>query len=394
MANTILTIDQITRESARLLHEKLSFIGTVNRQYDDSFAKTGAKIGDTLRARLPNQYTVRTGPNLSTQDTVESKVDVVMGTQKGVDMTFSSTELTLKLDDFSDRILKPAVSVLASTIESDMLTSVTKEVYNLVGTAGTTPATLATALNARAKLNQFLAPKDDMRNIQYDSAAMAATVDGLKGLFQSSGNIAEQYREGMMGRTAGFDWYENERIYTHTNSAGVVGGITSNGATQAGATININTSTTAYAVGTVVTFAGVFAVHPETKVAYSFLKQFVVTSATATALTISPPLVATATADKNASSTVANASAVTVVGAASTAYPQSLAYHKDAFTFVTADLEDVGQFGAYGSRIVMDGLSVRMVRQYAISTDTFPCRLDILHGYKCIRPELAVRITG
>jgi hypothetical protein len=384
----------VTREAARLLHEKLSFIGTVNRQYDDSYARSGAKIGDSLKIRLPNQYTVRTGATLSAQDTTETSVTVQMATQKGVDMNFTTAELTLSLDDFSTRILKPAVAVLASTIESDMLTSVTKEVYNLVGSAGTTPATLATALNARVKLNQFLAPKDDQRMIQYDSAAMAATVDGLKGLFNDQSRISEQYREGLMGRTAGFDWYENERIYTHTNSAGVVGGITSNGATQAGSTITINTSTTAYAAGTVVTFAGVFAVHPETKVAYSFLKQFVVTSATATVLTISPPLVATATADKNASSTVANASAVTVVGSASTAYPQSLAYHKDAFTFVTADLEDVSQYGAWGAREVMDGLSIRVARQYDIVNDKIPCRLDILHGYKCIRPELAVRVTG
>jgi hypothetical protein len=263
-----------------------------------------------------------------------------------------------------------------------------------VGTAGTTPSTLATALAARAKLNQFLAPKDDNRCIQYESAAMAATVDAQKGLFHAANNISEQYREGMMGRTAGFDWYENERVYTHTNTAGVLTGILSNGATQSGSTITIDTTTAAVAVGSVVTFAGCYAVHPETKVAYPFLKQFVVTSATATVLTISPALDASATATKNCSSTVADNSAVTFLGAASTSYPQNLAYHKDAFTFVTADLEDVSQYGAWGSRVVMDGLSVRVARQYAISTDTFPCRIDILHGYKAIRPELACRITG
>jgi hypothetical protein len=395
MANTLLTPTAVTREALRIAHEKLAFIGSVNRQYDDSYAKTGAKIGDSLKIRLPNEYNVRTGAVISAyDDTTESSVTVQMATQKGVDVNFSSTELTLSLDDFSTRILKPAISKLVSVIESDMFTSVTREVYNQVGTAGTTPSTLGVALAARAKMNQFLTPKDDMRALQYESGAMAATVDNLKGLFNDSNKISEQYREGLMGRTAGFDWYENERVYSHTNSAGVVTGITSNGATQSGSAITVNTTTTAYAAGTIVTFAGVFAVHPETKVAYPFLKQFVVTSATATVLTISPALVATG-ATQNASTTVANASAVTVVsGAASTTYQQSLAYHKDAFTFVTADLEDVSQYGSWGAREVMDGLSLRIARQYDIVNDKFPCRIDILHGYKAIRPQFACRVTG
>src|SRR5690554_3188097 len=131
MPNTLLTPDMITREALRILHQKLNFIGTINRQYDDSFAKSGAKIGDSLRIRLPNQYTVRSGATLSTQDTTESQVTLQIANQKGVDVNFSSAELTLSLDDFSKRILEPAMAVLAANIEADAM-SMYKDIYNQV----------------------------------------------------------------------------------------------------------------------------------------------------------------------------------------------------------------------------------------------------------------------
>jgi hypothetical protein len=88
----------------------LNFIGSIDRQYDDSYAKAGAKIGDTLKVRLPNEYTVRSGINMAAQTTSETSVDLVMSTVKGVDLNFTSVELALSLDDFSERIVKPATS--------------------------------------------------------------------------------------------------------------------------------------------------------------------------------------------------------------------------------------------------------------------------------------------
>src|SRR5579872_5363398 len=155
MANALLTPQQITREALRVLHNKLTFIGAINRQYDDSFAKAGAKIGDTLKIRLPNQYTVRTGKTLSAQDVTEQSVSLQIATQKGVDVNFSSAELTMSLDDFSSRILEPAMAVLASSLEADAFTMY-RDVCQQVGTAGTTPNTLLTYLQARAKLNNSL----------------------------------------------------------------------------------------------------------------------------------------------------------------------------------------------------------------------------------------------
>jgi hypothetical protein len=387
----------VTREALRILHQKLTFVGNVNRQYDDSFAKTGAKIGDTLKIRLPNQYVVRTGKTLSTQDTTENSVSLTVGTQKGVDINFSSAELTLSLDDFSDRILEPAMAVLAANIEADAL-NMYKDVYNSVGTAGTVPADLLTYLTAKQKLDENLAPMDKNRTIHTLPNASVKLVDALKGLFQDSSAISEQYREGKMGRTAGFDFYQNTLLPTHT-LGNKVSSVTVNGASQTGSTLNIGGVANAdtFKQGTVFTIAGVYQVHPESKAAYSSLQQFVVTAdatmtTTTGSITIAPAMVATG-ALQNINATAASGAAITIVGSASTSYGQNLAFHKDAFAFATADLL-MPKGVDFAAREVYDGVSMRIVRMYDITNDNFPCRLDVLYGYKAIRPQLACRITN
>ena len=392
MANAVLTPTAVTREVLRVAHEKLRFIGTVERQYDDSFAKTGAKTGDTLKIRLPNQYTVRTGKALNAQDTEETSVSLTVATQKGVDMNFSSAELTMELDDFSKRIIEPAVAVLVSNIESTMLTAVTKEVYNSVGAGGTAPVFLTVA-KANAKLSQGLAPDDDKRFLQMESVDMAASVGELKGLFHDSSEIAKQYREGKVGVAAGFTWYSNERVYRHANDADVTGLAVNNGTLAEGmSSVTIDGASTAPTVGSVFTMAATYAVHPETKVAYTHLQQFTVTAATTTLISFSPAIYA-AGAKQNVSILPVNDDALVFVSVATTAYPQHLAYHKEAFAFASADLE-MPEGVAFAGRENLDGLSIRVVRQYDINNDNIPCRLDILHGYKAIRPEWACRLPG
>jgi hypothetical protein len=397
MANSLLTPQQITREALRVLHNKLTFIGAINRQYDDSFAKSGAKIGDTLKLRLPNQFTVRTGATLSAQDINEQSVALQVGTQKGVDMNFSSVDLTLSLDDFSSRVLEPAMAVLAASLEADAVTMY-KDVYQQVGTPGTTPNTLLTYLQARARLNNSLTPMDTLRTAHLSPLATATIVDALKGLFQDSSAIREQYREGSMGRTAGFDWFENPLVPTHTNG-NTVAGVQVNGAAQTGSTLNIKgvTSSAFFAHGTAFTIAGVYEVHPETKAVTSRLQNFVVSAdatmgGTTGALTISPAII-TSGATQNVSISPADSAALTIVGAASTAYEQELAFHRDAFAFATADL--VMPKGVdFAAREVYDGVSMRIVRAYDINNDAFPCRIDVLYGYQTIRPQMACRVTS
>lgn len=386
MANTLLTPTAVTREALRILHQKLNFVGNITRDYDDSYAKSGAKIGDSLKIRLPNQYTVRSGATLSAQDTTESSVTLQVGTQKGVDLNFTSVDLTLSLDDFSKRIIEPAMSVLAANIEADAL-NMYKDVYQSIWNGGSA-ATYNKALDGRVILNRSLTPFDD-RTALMDSTSMADLVKDTKTLFQDSASLAKQYKEGYMGRAAGFDFNENTLMPAHTRG-GSNGAYLVNGASQTGSTLTVDTGATAPSQGDVITIAGVYSVHPETKVSTGVLQQFVVGSgATTTSFPISPAIV-TSGATQNVSGSPADNAAVTFLGTASTAVQTSLLFQKGAFAFATADLM-MPKGVDFAAREVMDGISMRIVRQYDITNDKFPCRLDVLYGYKTLRPQLACR---
>ena len=393
--NTLLTVDMITNEALRVLHQKLNFIGTVDRQYDSQFAKSGAKIGSTLRIRKPAQYTVRTGATIDVQNSVEDYTSLTVSTQKGVDMSFTSAELAMSVDDFSNRFLKPAMSRLAAEVESNFMSYAYKKVYQQSGT-GTFTAALDfdTVLGARTKMTNALAPADG-RVANLNTRANAEFVSAGKALFHDATTIAEQYREGMVGRTAGFDFYENTFWPRHTSGSDASAYMTNSATAQTGSTIIVNTGTGTFKAGDIVTIGGVYRVHPETKVTTGDLMQFVITAdigANATSITISPAIVASG-ATQNVSNGAANTQAVTKVGGASKAYDISLAYHKEFATFATADLLLPGGVD-FASRKVLDGISMRVVRQYDINNDTLPCRFDLLYGYEVIRPEFACRIAS
>jgi hypothetical protein len=396
MPNTILTPTAVTRKALQILHQKLNFIGNINRTYDDSFANSGAKIGDSLKIRLPNEYTVRTGPNLSAQDTTETSTTLQIATQKGVDITFSSAELTLSLDDFSSRILEPAMSVLAANIEADAL-SMYKDVYNIVDNDGNAISFL-NIMQGRKLLNDNLAPMDNNRCALLSTDHTAKLVDALKGLFQDSNAIKQQYKEGMMGRTGGFDFYENTLLANHatgtaakTTTYTVNGAVTTNGSTA----VTVATGATTFKAGDIFTVAGCFRVHPETKVSTGVLQQFVVAAdyaGGAGSLTFAPAIFTSGGRQNVVAAGMANSSAIVKVGAGNAELlTPSMVFHRDAFAFATADL--VMPKGVdFAAREVYDGISLRTVRQYAISSDTMPCRIDVLYGYKTIRAQLAARI--
>lgn len=399
MPNSILTPTAVTRKALQILHQKLNFVGNINRQYDDSFANTGAKIGDSIKIRLPNQYTVRTGAAISTQDTAESSTTLQVATQKGVDTTFTSAELTLSLDDFADRILEPAMAVLAANIEADAF-NMALDVYNSVDNIGSA-VTLNKVLTARKLMTDNLAPNSN-RKLILNTQDNLDLVDGLKGLFQDSSTISKQYRDGMVGSTAGFgDIYENTLLASQTTGTAlsattytINGAVVVNGTSAATVA---SAGTTTFKKGDVFTVAGCFRVHPETKVSTGVLQQFVVTAdyvGGAGNVSFAPAIYTSGGAQNVTADGMPNGAALVKVGGASAAYKPSLAFHRDAFTFATVDLEDVSKYGAWGSREVFDGISLRIARQYAINSDTIPCRIDVLYGYKTIRPQLAARILS
>jgi len=216
MANTTLTPTAVTREALRILHQKLNFVGTINRSYDSSFGKSGAKIGDSLKIRLPNQYTVRSGAALSSQDVVESSVTLQVATQKGVDTTWTSDDLSLDIDDFGSRILEPAMSVLAANIESDAM-SMYKDVYNHVTDVGAT-ITSSDVMTASKVLTDNLAPYDN-RCLNLSTQDNLDLVEALKGLYNDRTNVGKNYKEGRVAsNTFGYqNIMENSMWPQHTS---------------------------------------------------------------------------------------------------------------------------------------------------------------------------------
>lgn len=395
MTQTFLTPDEITRESLMVLHQKATFMGSVDRQYDNSFAQEGAKIGSTMRIRLPNRYVIRTGRTMSSNDVAEQSVTLSVSDQAGVDLNFTSNELTLSLDDFSTRIITPALAVVASYVENTALTALRKKVYNVVDQDATAVSLLAFGLG-RQKLQDSLAPDDGQRTALLSTTHEVKLVDALKGLFQQSDAIATQYREGVMGRTQGFEFASSTHVLDHQTgtAAKTTGYLTNAVAAQTGSTLVVDTGTTTFLKGDVITIAGVYRVHPETKVSTGQLHQFVVTAdsgASATSLAISPAIVASG-ALQNVSNGAANDQAIVKIGAgASELLNSSMVYHKSAFTIATCDL--VLPTGVdFAAREVYDGVSLRIVRAYDINNDQFPCRVDVLFGYEAQRAGLAARI--
>ena len=400
MANSLLTIDMITRKSLEILENNLVISRNCNRQYDDSFAVQGAKIGSTLRIRLPDRALVTDGAALQVQDDNEQYTTLSVASQKHIGINFTSAELTMQLDDFAERVLKPRISQLASSIDADVATAY-KSIYNSVGTPGTTPGTSLVLLQAQQKLNEFATPMSP-RYATVNPAANAGLVEGMKGLFNPTDTVSRQFKNGMMGTgVLGFDEINmSQSIGMHTTGAwGTT--ITSTGtlSTQGQATLPISFtgSSKTWKQGDVFTIGGVYAVNPQTRQSTGSLQQFVVTAdvtATTTGtLAISPAIYtadhALATVDSFPQATAV----VTMLGSASTQYAQNLSYHKDAITLATADLL-LPQGVDMASRQTHNGISMRIVRQYDINNDRMPCRVDVLYGYAAIRPSMATRIWG
>jgi hypothetical protein len=382
----------ITAKALAILHQKCNFIGAINRQYDDSFANSGAKIGTTLRIRLPVQYTTSTTPALSLQNTVETSVSLPITNQYHVDFSFSSAELTLTIDEFSVRYIEPAIAQLAASIEAATINMMWPTVWNQVGTAAAAMP-FKTVLQARKLLLDNLTPQSKQWLLRINTQDNVDLVDVTKGLFQASTQIAKQYTDGVMGLSAGFEWAENTHLTTQTR--GAESGYLVSPASQTGSTLAVITGTGAGNAGDVFTITGVYRVHPETKINTGVLQQFVLTAAYtggAGNMAIAPAIV-TSGPTQNVSNSPALNAPITFANTASVATGLSLAFHPDAFTFATADLVMPGGVDM-ASRVVKDGISMRAVRQYSISDDTFPIRIDVLWGAVALRPQLAVRLVA
>jgi hypothetical protein len=400
MANTLLTISMITREALRVLENSLTFTKRISRNYDDKYGVAGAKIGTVLNIRKPPRYAGRTGQALSLEDATETSVPLALTTQKGVDIAFTSQDLTLSIDDFSKRFLKPAIASVANAVDYDG-TALTQLVWNMVGTPGSFPNTALLYLQAGQRLNEEACPVDD-RCIVMGPGFVPPIVDALKGLFQSSERIKEQYEKGVMGTGLGFEWYMDQNMRTQvagTQSATFAVA----GAGQTGSNLAVAALTGTLNKGDVFTIAGVHAVNPQSHQSTGALRQFVVTAnciVGATTVPIAPPIqVYGAVAPFNPFATVdvlpAGGATCTLAFTASQSSGQACAFHPEAFAMACADLLLPGGVDM-ASRVADDqlGLSIRAIRAYDINLDRFPTRLDILYGFALLYGEMACRIAG
>jgi len=391
----------ITRKALQILENSSVITRNVNRQYDDSFAVEGAKIGSTLRIRLPDRALVTDGAALQVQDDNDQFTTLSVSSQKHIGVNFTSAELTMQLDDFADRVLKPRISQLAASIDADVANAY-KSIGQSVGTPGTTPGTSLVLLQAQQKLNESAAGMSP-RYATVNPAANAGLVEGMKGLFNPTDTISKQFKNGMMGTgVLGYDEINmSQSIKVLTTGTRTNGTVTSTVSTQGTSTLSLSGVGASATIkqGEVFTIAGVFAVNPQTRESTGSLQQFVVTADAVASgggvasVTVFPAIYTSVHALATVDAFPVATAAVTFVGSASSQYPQNLVYHKDAITFATADLL-LPQGVDMASRAVHNGISLRMVRQYDINNDRMPCRIDVLYGYSVIRPQMAARIWG
>ena len=412
--NTLLTISKITNEALMVLENELTFTNNVTREYDDQFAVTGAKIGNTLNVRRPGRFIGTTGPALNVEDFNETSVPVTLSTQFHVDTQFTSADLALSLDMFSDRVLKPAVAAIANKMDLDGLTIAKNNVANIVGTAGTPPTGLITYLTAQAYLDSEGAPRDGRRSIVVEPFTSATIVDSLKGLFVPAEVIGNQFRKGMMGRdSAGANWYMDQNVVNQTfgsyadtltvatNTAAF--GIATGWSQFSSVTLVSSGGTATLNQGDVIQIAGVYAVNPQNRAAYGSgkLRNFVVQATTlvaassGTAVLVSPAIITGGQFQNVTVTTTSGTAVVTPFNKTGTVSPQNLVFHKNFATLATADLElpDGVHFAGRASDKDL-GLSIRVVRQYTINNDSIPTRLDVLYGWAPLYPELACRVAA
>jgi hypothetical protein len=415
MANTLLTISKITNEALMVLENSLTFTSEVERNYDDQFAVVGAKIGNTLNVRRPGRFIGTTGPALNVEDFNETSVPVTLSTQFHVDTQFSTQDLALSLDMFSDRVLKPAIAAIANKIDRDGLVMAKNNTANIVGTAGTPPSSLLTFLNAGAYLDAEGAPRDGQRSCIIEPFTSATIVDGLKGLFVPNATISRQYQKGLMGTdSAGMDWKMDQNVVNQTfgsystatlacATTTATGFLTTGWASTSTIAITATTAVAPLKQGDVIQIANVFAVNPQNRQAYgsnklrNFVVQADVTVATSgtTSVIVSPAVISAGQFQNVSVASTSATATVTPFNNTGVVSPQNIVMHKNAFTMACADLElpDGVHFAGRASDKQL-GLSIRVVRQYTINNDSIPTRLDVLYGWAPLYPELACRVAA
>lgn len=411
MANAFQNPVMYTNECLRVLFNNIVLGKQVSRAQEDQFAKDGMKIGDTINIRRPARFLVQTGAAFNAQDYTETSIPLVVNTQKHIDTAFTSADMTLKLQAFSDRVIKPKMIQMGQQIDIDGYVNAKNTVGNLTGTVGSIPNAASFLFDIGKKLDDFSTPRDGQRFYAADQATTASLVGSMTGFFNPTGQISSQFKDGIFvdgTNTVGLLIAMSQNVARHT--VGPLGGApTISGAGQGLASGWANTSsilTTGWtpaaaqrlAAGDIVTFAGSNSVNPVTRQNTGQLMQFVVTQnvssdASGNATLVVSPAVIFAGPFQNVTASPTNTGGVTVVqsGGGGTFQARNIAWHKDAFALACVPMVDLSFAGGWGAVRSQDGFSLRVFRQAAISTDTVGNRVDALYGWATPYPEQATQ---
>lgn len=409
MTQTINTVKSattiISKMAAGMLEDEFQFLKTIDKEPEESFNQVnGYNPGDTINISKPARFTVNNTADITSaiQDVIEQKVPLALSNQRNVSVNLTSAEIAtdLSLKSWANRILKPAVSALAQTIESECLVLAKNSVYQSVGTGGSTVFDTNTMLGARSALKQSLVPGSELFALLNSTATQSAS-NARKGLFNNQAELAKTYKSGAIGAADGFTYLENNLLPTQTNGNDIVFEVRTTVSTQGATSLVVEaltTTTGTVTAGTVFTVAGVYSVHPITKVSTGQLQQFVsTTSVTADAsgyatLVVSPAMYTTGS-QQNIVSFPQDGDAITPVGGVSTAYTQNFTYSPSAFRFASVPLVLPDGLDM-ASQSTVNGITVRVIRDYLPLTDKMVMRLDVLYGFATVRPEWACRVTA
>lgn len=413
MANALITPSLIAKEALMQLENNLVMANRVHREYKKEF--NGGQ-GDTVSIRKPVKFYTADGATRVNQDVEEKSTSITIDQRKHVSWKFSTQDLTLSVEEYSERYIKPAMITLANTVDRSLY-GLYSSVWNSVGTPGTTPADFAAVAAAAQRLDE-MAVGSDNRSMMLNPAARYAVAGNQLTLDSVGTKGTGAYEKARLGEIAMFDTYSSQNIANHTVGVatgtplvnGAAQNVTYANATGANTQTLVtdgwtNSTTGILKKGDVFTIAGVFAVNPVPgegttgKTVMPYLQQFTVmadadsgaTTGPAT-ITISPAII-TSGPFQTVSAAPADNAAITVLGTGGTAYPQNLGFHKNTFALVTVPLE-MPDGAAFKARESHNGLSIRVVKGYDIDSDDDVIRLDILYGTKAIYPDLASRLWG
>ena len=409
MANTLVTPSWVVYEVARYFVNSLRGVAQFNRSYSDEYVQAGAKVGDTVRVRLPQQYEATEGEALSLQNLYDRTVSIILNRRRHVGFAFSSSQATTDLDDIRGRYVQPAAETLANKYDQVSLADVYKSVWNAVGTLGTTPNAALTYLQARVKILDFAGPDEGLKAV-LDPLANATLASSTSTVFNPTTKIGQNWSKGQFAdeQLGISEWYTDQNIPRFTSGATTTATPLINGASQTGSSIvsdGWGSGTTALVKGDIVTFAGVYAVNPLSKESTGRLQQFVLTadatdSTGAVTLSISPSIVTsgalqTVTASPADNAVITYWSMTAGQSQAATVSPQNLVFHPDAFASVMADLA-MPNGGAKAGRVSSKQINIalRYVEQFNITTDQNLNRLDVLFGSAPIQERMACRVVG